>query len=279
MLTVAFGLGSSVCWGFADFMAGMQSRRLPVASVMLVSQTTGLALIALAVTVGADSGPPGREALIAAGAGAGAMVALAAFYRALAIGTMSIVAPVASTGAAIPVVVGLATGDRPSSVALAGIGVALAGVLLASRESSEQAGSAGDRRAIGLALVAAVGFGCFFVLIDEASGASILWTIFFSRIAGVVGLLGFLGVTRAAIGLARSDLPLLCFVGALDLGAVALYSAGTQEGLLSVLAVLSSLYPVVPVVMGRLVLEERLARVQAAGVACALAGVVLIAAG
>jgi drug/metabolite transporter (DMT)-like permease len=280
MLTIALGLGSSICWGFADFIGGLQSRRLPVAAVMAVSQGTALVIVTVLLVASGD-GPPGvRSMVIAALAGSGSMIALGAFYTALSIGTMSIVAPIASTGAAVPVVVGLATGDRPGPLVLAGIVAAMAGVVLASRESHSDAdAAAAGRRAVLLALVAAVGFGSYFVAMDAASGASVVWALFVSRLAGTLAVGAFLAATRTPFGTRGEGMRLLMLAGALDFSAVALYAVGTTKGLLSVLAVLSSLYPVVPVVMGRVWLGERIRRVQQAGVAAALVGVILIAAG
>lgn len=280
MLTVALGLGSSICWGFADFIGGLQSRRLPVPVVLAVSQATGLVIATVVVLAAWDSPPDGRSLAIALVAGGGAMLALGAFYKALAIGTMSIIAPIAATGAVVPVVVGLATGDRPGPLVLAGFAAAMTGVILASREHHDDAAAAvASRRAIGLALLAAVGFGSYFVAMDEASSESVVWALFASRLAGTVAVAAFVTATRTALRTEAGDWRLLVLAGALDFSAVALYAIGTTEGLLSVLAVLSSLYPVVPVVMGRVWLGERIRRVQQIGVAAALVGVILIATG
>src|SRR5204863_2285366 len=160
MLAVALGLGSSLFWGLADFGGGLQSRRFPLIAVLVVSQAVGLAGIALIVALSGQPAPPLADLWPAAAGGAGGLLALAAFYRALAIGTMSIVAPISATGSAVPVIVGIATGDRPALLQLLGIGAATAGIVLASRElptDSERA--AASRLSIGLALFAALGFG------------------------------------------------------------------------------------------------------------------------
>lgn len=280
MLTVALGLGSSICWGFADFIGGVQSRRLPVAAVMAISQATALVIVTVLVAASGEGPPDGRSLMIAVVAGGGSMIALGAFYKALSIGTMSIVAPIAATGAAVPVAVGLATGDRPGALVVAGIVVAMSGVILASRERHDDENTAAaSRRAVLLALVAAVGFGSYFVAMDEASSESVIWALFASRLAGAIAVAGFIAATRTPVSAKGGDARLLVLAGVLDFSAVALYAIGTTEGLLSVLAVLSSLYPVVPVVMGRIWLGERIRRVQQIGVAAALVGVILIATG
>src|SRR5262249_26984465 len=153
-------LSSSVCWGVSDFVGGIQARRAPVLLVVLVSQAIGLVGAAVVVVVRGVGPPPFVELLPAMASGVAATVALAAFYRGLAVGTMSIVAPISATGAAVPVIVGVATGDRPAVLQVLGIAVAIVGVVLASREDDADAHPL-DRRAtrvaVGLALLAALG--------------------------------------------------------------------------------------------------------------------------
>ena len=281
MLAIALGLGSSLFWGLADFGGGLQSRRFPVIAVLLVSQAVGLAGIAAIVALSGEPAPSLGDLWPAAAGGAGGLLALSAFYRALAIGTMSIVAPISATGSAVPVIVGLASGEHPGAVQLAGIAAAAVGVVLASREADhgDDARARAGRASIGLALVAALGFGGFFVGMDRAADADILWALFAARIAGNLALLGFVLVVRPRFDVPLAAPPSLAAVGALDLAANGLYAWGTTEGLLSVVAVLGSLYPVATVLLARGVLGERIRRVQGVGVVTALAGVVLISAG
>jgi len=279
VLAIALGLSSAVCWGVADFFGGIQTRRLPVVAVTLVSQATGLILAAIAVLAIGHAPPPARALALAAIAGATGVIALTAFYRALAIGTMSIVAPISAAGAALPVIVGLASGEHPSGLQLAGIGAAIVGVVLASREAYHDAERrAAGRLSIALALVAALGFGTFLVLIRTAAKEDLFWSLLISRSASVPTLaLGALAF-GAPVVVRRLDLPALAVIGVLDLGANALYSYASTLGLLSVIAVLGSLYPVTTVLLARLVLGERVRRIQEVGIATVLAGVALIAA-
>jgi drug/metabolite transporter (DMT)-like permease len=213
-------------------------------------------------------------------AGTAGIVALGCFYRALAIGTMSVVAPISATAAAVPVLVGLAEGERPSTLQVAGMAIALAGVILASREPIEEGGPPPNRAAVGLALVAAAGFGTFFVGIDRASvDGDVAGVIVVSRSCSLALLVIGALLARPALPRDAASLAVLAMVGVLDLGANGLYALATREGLLSVVAVLGSLYPAVTVVLARVVLAERIARVQEAGVVLALAGVVAISAG
>jgi drug/metabolite transporter (DMT)-like permease len=285
MLAVALGLGSSLCWGLADFFGGLQSRKRAMLAVLLVSQGTALLLLLPFALALADEGPSAAAVGWAALGGSAGVVALGAFYRGLAIGTMSVVAPISATGAAVPVLVGLAEGERPGVLQVAGMVAALAGVILASRESepAEDLGSAhrrAGRAAVGLALVAAVGFGTFFVSVDRAAATTdVAWVIVISRSCSLVLVL-------IAALVARPDLPrdavsfgALAMVGVLDLGANGLFAIATTKGLLSVVAVLGSLYPAVTVVLARVVLAERVSRLQEVGVGLTLAGVVAISAG
>ena len=281
MAAIALALGASLAWGASDFVAGLKSRQLAVIWVLLVSQATGLALSFVAA-VGAGEPLPSLHAVAwGTAAGLAELVGFAAFYRALAIGTMSIVAPISSTGAALPVIVGIATGDRPSAVQVVGIVAAVAGVVLASRELEDDRPTAAvsARASIGLALVAALGFGTFFIGMKSGADASVPWALRAARAASVAAVLGAVAALRVPLPRAPRRLGPIVLVGLLDAGANGLYAAAATEGLLSVVAVLGALYPVSTVLLARVVLGERVRRLQEAGIVAALAGVALIAAG
>ena len=279
MLPVLLSLAASGCWGTADFLGGLQSKRVAVAIVLLVVEGTGLVGVLVIIAVTGEPFPGTRAVLLALVAGVGGVIALGCFYRALSIGTMSIVAPISATGVALPVVVGIATGDRLSTVVAVGLAVTVAGVVLASREHHDDAerASAG-RLSVGLALVAAVGFGSYIVLSDAAADDSVLWLLALSRIIPVPALAVFAWRRGLRPPAARSTL-VLASAGTLDCGATALYGVANTKGALSIVAVVGSLYPVMTLVLARAVLGERIRPVQKAGVAAALAGVAMIAAG
>jgi uncharacterized membrane protein len=292
VLAVALGLSSSLFWGLGDFLGGLQSRRVRVLAVLLVSQASGLTAIAIGIAIARPEAPSLADLWPAAAAGLAGAIALSAFYRALAIGTMSIVAPISATGAAVPVVVGIAGGDRPAALQLAGIVAAVVGVVLASRELDEPQKGSGlaaparpdpghvpERTSIALALVAALGFGTFFVGMDAGADASVPWALLANRVASVSAVLLVVGAARVPLPGSPRRLAPLVLVGLLDAGANGLYAWGSTEGLVSVVAVLGSLYPVATVLLARLVLGERVRRVQGVGIFAALAGVALIAAG
>lgn len=258
---------ASGLWGAADFLGGTLARRYAAASVVFASQAAGLVvLVLLTPFVRVESGAFGWGALV----GTVGTVALAAFYRALADGRMSVVAPVAASGVAVPVLAGLAGGERPSAIALAGIAVTATGIVLAS--GPELRGGYGSRRSILLAGVAALGFGGVLVFLDRGSEIDVFSTLLAGRFVATV-LPALAGPERPA----TRDLPQLALIGALDLGAVTLYGIATRTSLVAVAAVLASLYPVVTVLLARRMHGERLTRVQLAGVVAALTGVVALA--
>jgi drug/metabolite transporter (DMT)-like permease len=280
MVAIVLGLAASLSWGTADFIGGLQARRIPVVAVVLGSQLAGLVLVALVVLIRGEPFPGGDFALYAALSSIGGIVGLTAFYKALSIGPMGVVAPISSTGAVIPVIVGIATGDRPSALQALGVAVAVGGVALASREAEDEAKSSSRVSAgVGFALIGALGFGCFFLLIDRASDTDVLWAISVNRVLSVTLLALALLATRPKLGLKAADMRVLAVVGILDVTANGLFALAATKGLVSVVAVLSSLYPVITVILARVVLKERLRAVQRAGAAAALVGVALISAG
>lgn len=261
----------------------MKSRRIALLVVLLTSQGVGLVLIT-AVVLAAGTGPPAAGIMLVAALGSIAGIAgLAAFYRGLVVGAMGVVAPISATAAAIPVAVGLAGGERPSTLQVAGMLVVLVGVVLASREAGGTVGADGRSARVaagaGLALVAALGFGTFFVVVDYASEADPLWTILAARATGVVLLSTLLAAGRRRVALDRRDAPGLIAIGAFDVAANTMFALASTQGLLSVVAVLASLYPVATIILARVVLGERVRAVQRTGALGALAGVVLITAG
>jgi uncharacterized membrane protein len=279
---VAFALAASLSWGCSDFLAGLKSRALPVLAVLAVSQPAGLALVAILLAVRGGSVPSAAECAWAAGGGAIGLLALASFYRGLAGGAMSVIAPVSATAAAVPLAVGLARGERPSALAGAGVALAIGGVVLASREPAQGAFGGGRLTAgFGFAVLAALGFGFFFVAVDAASegGASVLWVTLVLRTASSALVLAAVLAVRPRLPRRPATLGVLLAVGALDMSANASFAAASTRGLVGVVSVLASLYPVVVVVLARTVLKERIARVQQAGVLLALAGVALISSG
>jgi drug/metabolite transporter (DMT)-like permease len=277
-LAVLLALASSVTWGVADFGGGLVSRRLPTLAVTVFSQSAGfVALLAVFAIRGAPFDT--RSFLLGLAAGVGGGAGLAAFYRALAVGTMSIVSPVVACGAVVPFAISIATGERPSTIALAGAGVALAGAVLASAE--ERRAAARERaHAIVLAAVAAGALGLFTYFLGLGSReGSALSTLVGARVGSLSFLLVLALGLRAPLRLGRSALLPVAAIGLCDVAANALFALASPRGLLSLASVLGSLYPVTTVLLAHLLLGERLTPLQLAGVGIALSGVAALSIG
>jgi drug/metabolite transporter (DMT)-like permease len=282
VLAAVLALLSSLSWGLSDFLGGFQSRRHALLAVLVLSQGLALAILVVAVLAGAPTEHDAASTAWAASVGGLGLLGLVAFYRALAIGTMSVVAPISATGVAIPVLVGLASGERPGALQVAGIVLACGGVILASREAPAEDAEArrSGRVAIGLALLAAVGFGSFFAGMDRAEETGdVAWVLLSARTADVLLLLAACAVVRPRLPTAAGALGAIAAVGIFDLLANLLFVLAAGRGLLSVVGVIGSLYPAVTVMLARVVLHERLTPTQNAGVLVTLAGVVALAAG
>jgi drug/metabolite transporter (DMT)-like permease len=273
---IALALGASLAWGTGDFLGGLGARRLSTLTVLASATFAGLLAVAAFVVVTGDAPPPAQAIALAAAAGLAGALGLGALYGGMAVGAMAVVAPISASGAVIPVVVGLATGDRPTALQLAGMAVVLVGVVLASREP----GGGELRLAAGvpLALLAALGFGLYFLLIDPASDDGAAWAVLVARSSATVVAAAAALALRSGLP-RRADLPLLATIGIFDVSANAMLAVALTKGLAGLVAVLSSLYPVVTVLLARAVLGERVASAQRAGIVLALAGVAVIAAG
>ncbi len=275
MLAIALGLLSGLTWGVADFMGGLASRRAAVLTVVGLSQGVGLVLALMALAIVRPEIPPLADIGYGMLAGLAGVAGLVAFYRAMSIGNISLIAPISALGAVVPITVDLLSGHTPGVVALAGMALSLGGAALAAR-----APGPASREGVGLALVAALGFGGFFSLLALGASNSALWSLTSARLgsAPLVLLIALAVGGGGSLVVTMPTLALITGAGALDATANFLFAAGSQRGLVSVVAVLGSLYPVVTVALAGVLLHERLGRLQAAGAGVALAGVALIAA-
>jgi drug/metabolite transporter (DMT)-like permease len=278
MAAVLLALAASASWGVSDFLGGVKSRVAPVLTVLSVSQPAGLVLLGGIVLVRWQAPPHGLPILWSALAGLGGAIGIGALYQGLAIGSMGIVAPITSTSPLIPLTVGLARGERPSAIQLVGIGVAMVGVAFAGWEPA----APGARRQLsagaGLAILAAVAFGSSQVALQSAAADDPYWATFILRIAS--SLLVLAAVLRQRPGRSRAGMwTVLITIGLLDSGATELFAVATTKGLLSVVAVLAALYPVLVAILARVVLHERLTLVQRGGALAAVAGAAAISAG
>jgi drug/metabolite transporter (DMT)-like permease len=277
-VAVLLGLLVAVNYGTADFLGGLSARRLSPAVVVQSSQTVGLALLLTGVLVFPDQHFVGTDVLRGAIAGSVGLTGIGLLYRGLAQGAMSIVAPITAVGAAVlPLLWGVANGERPSAPAMVGVVLALAAVALVSSPSGGRAPVAHQGREVALALLSGAAFGVVFILLADSSPASGLWPVAAARIASVTLGTLFLVARRQRPGIPAGSRAVVAGAGALDAAANVCFLLAARHGLLSLVAVVSSLYPAATVVLARVVLDERVDRRQQLGLGCALAGVVLIA--
>ena len=313
MLAIALALGASVCWGSGDFLGGLTTRRASLWAVVIGSQSVGLAGAALVVVLLGRPWPGLAGVWPVLLGGAAGAVAIATFYKALAIGTMSIVAPISATSALIPFVAGLAAGERPSVWQLVGAAVAAIGVLLVAAEPARRGETVGapalpggpavepeaatdarwapartvdtdserrrvQRQAIGLSLLAAGGIGLTLLGYNAAAQHDPMWAMLAGRASSATFFALFLVVVRPRLVATAAAVPGIITVGLVDTGANGMFALATTHGYLSIVAVLGSVYPAVTVILAFAILRERVAPHQLAGVVATLAGVSLIAA-
>jgi drug/metabolite transporter (DMT)-like permease len=283
LAAAAFGLASALSWGGGDFSGGLASRRAPVMGVLAVGYATGVALLATLALLRGDPLPPAGAVAWGAAAGLAGLVGLGALYRGLATGRMAVVAPVSAVlSAAIPVLFAALTAGAPGAARLAGFALALGGIWLVARHGDGTAGPAADGAArpsgLGLAVVAGAGFGAFFVLVARAGEGGAFWPLAAARATSLLAVIALALVLRRAAAWVppAASLPLVLLAGVLDTAGNAFFVLAAQAGRLDVAAVLASMYPASTVALAALLLRERIARLQGAGIAAVLAAIALI---
>lgn len=277
MLPFSLALLASISWGVADFLGGLKARSVPLIVVLVVSQLAGLLAIVVVVAARGAGPPDDRFIPFAIAGGLAVAMGIGAFYQALAVGTMSVVAPISAVGGAIPVLYGVALGERPGLGQLVGIVLAMVGVVLAAREPPKPGeSSATVARGAALAGIAALGFGLFLTAMDQASEHDAYWATLAQRITSMIILALVALVCRAPFSTAQGHVTGLVAIGLLDVSAAVLFAVASSQGMVSLIAVMASLYPISTVLLAHVILGERLALSQRLGAAAAFAGVGLI---
>jgi drug/metabolite transporter (DMT)-like permease len=278
-MEIALGALVALAYGSGDFLGGISTKRLPTVTVLLVSQSFGLAAATLLVVTLRDSPPAAHIFVLSAAAGVVGIAALGLLFRGLALGRMSIVAPLSAIGGGVlPVAWGLLRGERPSALALVGVGVALVAAAIVGRGAEhDPAASVSPRMELALGAGAGIGFGVVFILLAESSSGTGMWPVFIARCTSVPLLAVVALVLGRSPRMARSDIAPVAGAGLCDVGANALVVLAVRRGLLSLVAPVASLYPATTVVLARFVLHERIGRQRAGGLALGLVGLALIA--
>lgn len=284
-MAIVLGLAAALTYGAADFLGALATKTTKVFTVVLLSQVLGSGLFMVALPFFLHDAPTGAALGWGALSGVAGAVGVALFYQGLSIGRMGAVAPITGVeAAAVPVIFGLVSGERPSALALGGVVIALGAVALVSSSPRTEAPAHDPDQGrlapgVGLALGAGVAFGAFFILLAEAGEDSGLWPLVGARISSIatigVGLLVSRGFERPQ----RSALPAIAGAGVLDLAANLFFLLATREGLLSIVAVLTSMYPATTVLLARMILSERFHRTQLLGLGLAALGVIAMTLG
>jgi len=279
-LTSLLAVLSSITYGTADFLGGLATRRhANLVAVVVVSQAAGLILLLLALPLLPAASPAARDLLWGAAGGLAGSIGLALLYRGLAIGVMSVVAPVTAVcSLVLPVAAGLFMGERPARMAVVGVLLAIVAIVLISRTGQ---GEEARRATTGLPVAIASGIviGVFLVCLERTGPLAGLWPLVPARAVSIL-LFTLAGlVRRDALVPGRVAMPLVVGGGALDMAANVLYLVAVRQGPLGLVATLVSLYPASTLLLARMVLGERLRLVQHAGVACAAVAIVLIVSG
>jgi len=274
---------SAVFYGAADFTGGIVTRRVAAIPVVLLSQAIGMVLAALTLALLPAAAPQAADLWWGGAAGLAGGVGVALLYHALAIGTMSVVAPTTAVAAvAIPVITSIALGERPGWLAVVGILLGIASIALVSRptilpaEGGQRIGGAIRPSGVGPALASGIAIGLFLLALAQTRPASGLWPLLTARLASVTLFAAVVTVGRRSLRMPRRLAGLTVGGGALDMLANTLYLLAAQLGPLSPVVTLSSLYPASTVLLARVVLGERLNAWQTAGVGGALVAVALI---
>ena len=271
---------SSLAYGAADFFGGLATKRgSTVFSAVVWSQAVGLVVVLLALPFFPAASPTAADLAWGAATGFFGGVGLAFLYRGLAVGVMSVVAPVTAVCAVIiPVGVGVAMGERPARIAIAGVALALVSIVLISQSGRVEEGK-DARTGVPIAIASGVAIGIFLVCLERTGPTAGLWPLVPARIVSVsfIALAGL--VAREKLLPQRASWPLIAGGGALDMLANVFYLLAVRQGPLSIVATLTSLYPAGTILLARVVLRERLRLIQQAGVACAILAIVLIVSG
>lgn len=280
MAAIALALVSALAWGSADFVGGMQGRRVAVPVVLLVAFGLEAGAFALAAGASGDRFPGLGGVWPALAGGVAGTLGATCLFTGLAVGTMSIVAPISGLNAGLPVIVGVATGDALSALQAAGIVAATGGAVLASMEEHEDTIRAREARlGVLLGFGAALGLGCYAVGTDAVADASVWWSLLAAKAASLLLIAAVVAVRRPqAPRTAAAYLPLVA-IGCLDLLGSTCYVISSTLGLLSVVGVVASLAPLTTVLLAMTLLHERIRTVQAVGVTATFVGIALLATG
>jgi drug/metabolite transporter (DMT)-like permease len=278
-MAVALGVLVALGWGSADFLGGFTSQRLHTVTVLLVSQSFGLAAAMLLVIALRDEAPDAHVFVLSAIAGVVGVGALWLLFRGLAVGRMSVVAPLSAVGSGVlPVVWGLVHGEHPTALALVGVALALIAVVIVGRGAEhDPVPSVPAVQELALGIGSGIGFGVVLILFSESATNSGMWPLLIARCAAVPLLAALTFALGRSPRVPLAELPPVAGAGLFDVGANAMVLLAVRRGLLSLVAPVAALYPATTVVLARIILHEKMGRQRVGGLVLGLAGLALIA--
>jgi uncharacterized membrane protein len=276
---LVLALASAVTYGAADFLGGLASRRASTIAVVVISQAAGLVMVAALLPLLSSAAPASSDWIWGGVAGLSGGIGVALLYRALAVGVMAVVAPTTAVCAVlVPVLIAIALGERPHARASAGIALAIAAIVLVSQSAATSGSEATrpSRTGLDLALASGVAIGLFFLALARTNAAAGLWPLLAARVVSVSLFGAMAALSGVRIGMPPPVLATALGGGAVDMVANLLYLLASRAGPLTLVVTLTSLYPASTVLLARVVVGERLAPRQWAGVMCALVAIVTI---
>ncbi len=276
MISITLSIFACFGWGIADFIGGLKSRSLSTLSILMISSITGTIVLGLILLLMRSPLPNDSGLMWAFLTGPVGIMAMYLLYKSMAIGTMSILAPISATGVILPVIWGIVHGDSLSGLSMVGITITILGSILAVMERGIQGNQIILTKGLGLSVGSALFVGIYFILMDVACANNPIWASMIMRASTLFVLIPLLFFVRVKINTVRAQYPYIVLMGIMDTMAAFCFAIATSKGMLSEVAVISSLYPVVTVALSAVIVKERIHRIQYSGVFLALTGVMLI---
>jgi len=279
MLTVLLSLTACLGWGLADYLAALKSRSLPIIFVLVIPQAIGLFAIIPFLLYNMSSWPPIDTLIFGFLAGCFAIIGMASLYRGMAIGPIGLVSLITSMCAVIPILFDLIMGNWLSLMQTIGIIFVLISIILLRGKTAEANFKKPKASGIGFGFLAALAIGILYILMDAASNSDPYWASMVERTTMTALLVAGFAIKKPAYKIQKSDLPVLAVIGVLNSLSVVAFAVATTMGMISIVSVVVSLYPIVPIFLAAVLLHERLTRNQTIGVVLALSGIIMVSAG
>jgi len=278
VLPITLSIFACFGWGIADFIGGLKSRDLPTLSILMISSFTGAFILGIILLLMKSPLPSDPLLFWAIPAGLIGIIAMFLLYRGLAAGAMSILAPISAAGVILPVIWGIFSGDALSGFCMVGIVIAILGSVMAVMENDPKRKKKKLTKGIGLAVGSAFFVGLYYITMDTACTHHPIWASMIMRLSALIIFIPLLFLSKVTVNIGKVQLPYILLMGVMDTMAAVCFAVATSKGMLSQVAVISSLYPAVTIILSTVITGERIQKIQFSGVVLAIAGVTLISA-